>query len=268
MNVYITERGLFSNDRHDYPISHANPVNKVEAPEKVSDNYSVVREVEQAYVAENTPAYNISISSMGKAALQSMVQLSQNFDAYYDQLATDRAEDNTSEDTAVDNRFDNAVQQDNAAQVQENRITDETVNEGIVGTNNDLDTRIEQKIYEPAEDDSLQTIYDNAASDVENDELFEETESTLETEIIEEPGQIDFIEEGIQETAMEEPYQVPDNNEFEPGADKLLQPTIEEQETNEQIKEEARPDNNPVIRQAMAAYNYQMSYSINLAMTQ
>ncbi len=268
MNVYITERGLFSNDRHDYPISHANPVNKVEAPEKISDNYSVVREVEQAYVAENTPAYNISISSMGKAALQSMVELSRNFDAYYDQLATDRAEDNTSNDTAVDNGFDSAVQQDDIAQVRDGRITDETVNEGVVGINNDLSSRIQQEIYEPAVDDSLQTIYDNAASDVENSELFEETESVPETEIVEEPGLVDFIDGDTRENAIEEPYQVPDNNEVDLGSDKLLQPTIEERETDEQIKEEARPDNNPVIRQAMAAYNYQMSYSINLAMTQ
>ncbi|MCR5829414.1 MAG: hypothetical protein K6F93_03580 [Lachnospiraceae bacterium] len=276
MNIYISERGLFSNDRHDYPISHANPVNKVEAPGKVSDNRSVVREAETSFVAENTPAYNISISSLGKAALQSMVELSKNFDSYYDQMAADYT-NNISEDKV------------SAEQTQGDRITDETVNEegadatvvqneAVNGTTgigqnvltpvNDLDTRIQEEIYEPAEDDSLQTIYDNVVSDIENGDLFEETEGILENEVVEEPGSVNVLGESEIELNTEEAFEVPAYEEVEPGADRLLQPTVEEQETQEQVREDARPDNNPVIRQAMEAYNYQMSYSINLAMTQ
>lgn len=255
MNVWITERGLFSNDRHDYPISHSTPVNKVEAPERVSDNYSIVREVEQAYVAENTPAYTVNISSMGRAALQSMAELSKDYDNYYDQLQSDYVNNTTTE-------------AEDTAQTQENPITDETVNEENVAVTNDLDTRIEEEVYEPAADTSVQTIYDNAASDVENEELFEETEGTLETQLIEEPGQIEVLEKIEPEEELEMPVQLADTDEVEPGSDRLVEPTIEEQETRQQVEESERPDNNPVIRQAVAAYNYQMSFAINLAMTQ
>ena len=64
------------------------------------------------------------------------------------------------------------------------------------------------------------------------------------------------------------PVQLADTDEVEPGSDRLVEPTIEEQETRQQVEESERPDNNPVIRQAVAAYNYQMSFAINLAMTQ
>lgn len=280
MNVFITERGLFSNDRHDYPISHANPVNKVEAPQKVSDNYSIVREVEQAYVAENTPAYNISISSMGMAALESMAELSKNFDAYYDQLASDYLGDRTADlentENAQQDRIADEDANDRINGVADNVVngTDSTFANGVNGQKsvtavaNDLDTIIREEVYEPAADDSVQTIYDNAVSDVKQNELFEEAESPLETEIIEEPGRIDVLDEDISQLEQREPYRIPGNDEVEPGSDKLLQPTIEEREFEQEVREEARPENNPVIRQAMAAYNYQMSFAINLAMTQ
>ncbi|MCR5431417.1 MAG: hypothetical protein K6E95_02555 [Lachnospiraceae bacterium] len=277
MNVFITERGLFSNDRHDYPISHANPVNKVEAPESVSSERSIIREVQQAYVAENTPAYNISISSMGKAALQSMLELSKDFASYYDELASDYTETNTAEPA-------------NNEEAQGGPITDETVNEEAVadtglqngvetgfinnsgenapGITNTFDTRLQEELYEPVADDSLQTIYDNVASDIENVELFEETEGTLQTELVEEPGQIEVLNEETEELPINEPVDIPRDDEVEPGFDKLLQPTIEEQENDARVREDIRPDNNPVIRQAMTAYNYQMSYAINLQMTQ
>lgn len=280
MNVWITERGLFSNDRHDYPISHSTPVNKIEAPERVSDNYSIVREIEQSYVAENTPAYNVSISGMGRAALQSMVELSKNYDAYYDQLATDYLNESTAEP-------------EDTADVRGDRVTDETVDEGNVGAANDvvngldtgniygpdgqesitsvandLDTRIQEEIYEPAEDTSVQTIYDNVVSDIGNEQLFEETEGTLEAQLVEEPGNIDVLNEIEPETALSEPVELADVSEVEPGTDRLVEPTIEEQENQEQIREASRPDNNPIIRQAVAAYNYQMSFAVNLAMTQ
>ncbi|MCR5521239.1 MAG: hypothetical protein K6F44_04970 [Lachnospiraceae bacterium] len=280
MNVWITERGLFSNDRHDYPISHSTPVNKIEAPERVSDNYSIVREIEQSYVAENTPAYNVSISGMGRAALQSMVELSKNFDAYYDQLATDYLDERTAEP-------------EDTEEVRGDRVTDETVDEGNVGVANDvvngldtgniygpdgqesitevandLDTRIQEDIYEPAEDTSVQTIYDNVVSDIGNEQLFEETEGTLEAQLVEEPGNIDVLNEIEPENALSEPVELADVSEVEPGTDRLVEPTIEEQENQEQVREALKPDNNPIIRQAVAAYNYQMSFAVNLAMTQ
>ena len=276
MNVYITERGLFSNDRHDYPISHSNPVGKVEAPEKVSDNYSVVREVEQAYVAENTPAYTVSISSMGQAALQSMAVLSKSFDNYYDQMQSDYLDDRT-------------AAPENTEQTQEDRITDETADEGIngvMGNRNGIDTetavnrglntydvaneiedRFEEQLYEPAEDDSLQTIYDNQASDIENEVLFEETEPAAdEVEIVEDLSDVEFVNE-VEEQPVTTPVNLAPEDLVEPGADRLLEPTIEEVETREQVQEATQPENNPVIREAMAAYNFQMSYQINLAMT-
>ena len=276
MNVYITERGLFSNDRHDYPISHSGPVHKVEAPDKVSDNYSVVREVEQAYVAENTPAYTVSISSMGQAALQSMAVLSKSFDNYYDQMQSDYLDDRT-------------AAPENTEQTQEDRITDETADEGIngvMGNRNGIDTetavnrglntydvaneiedRFEEQLYEPAEDDSLQTIYDNQASDIENEVLFEETEPAAdEVEIVDDLSDVEFVNE-VEEQPVTTPVNLAPEDLVEPGADRLLEPTIEEVETREQVQEATQPQNNPVIREAMAAYNFQMSYQINLAMT-
>ena len=276
MNVYITERGLFSNDRHDYPISHSNPVGKVEAPEKVSDNYSVVREAQTSFVAENTPAYTVSISSMGQAALQSMAVLSKSFDNYYDQMQSDYLDDRT-------------AAPENTEQTQEDRITDETADEGIngvMGNRNGIDTetavnrglntydvaneiedRFEEQLYEPAEDDSLQTIYDNQASDIENEVLFEETEPAAnEVEIVEDLSDVEFVNE-VEEQPVTTPVNLAPEDLVEPGADRLLEPTIEEVETREQVQEATQPQNNPVIREAMAAYNFQMSYQINLAMT-
>ena len=276
MNVYITERGLFSNDRHDYPISHSNPVGKVEAPEKVSDNYSVVREAQTSFVAENSPAYTVSISSMGQAALQSMAVLSKSFDNYYDQMQSDYLDDRT-------------AAPENTEQTQEDRITDETADEGIngvMGNRNGIDTetavnrglntydvaneiedRFEEQLYEPAEDDSLQTIYDNQASDIENEVLFEETEPAAnEVEIVEDLSDVEFVNE-VEEQPVTTPVNLAPEDLVEPGADRLLEPTIEEVETREQVQEATQPENNPVIREAMAAYNFQMSYQINLAMT-
>lgn len=276
MNVYITERGLFSNDRHDYPISHSGPVHKVEAPDKVSDNYSVVREVEQAYVAENTPAYTVNISSMGQAALQSMAVLSKGFDNYYDQMQSDYLDERT-------------AAPENTEQTQEDRITEETGNEGVTGVTgnrngidtetavkrglntydvaNEIDTRFEEQLYEPAEDDSLQTIYDNAVSDIENVALFEETEpAPEEVELTRDLSDVEFVNE-VEEQPATTPVSLAPEDLVEPGADRLLEPTIEEVETQQQVQEAAQPENNPVIREAMAAYNYQMSYQINLAMT-
>ena len=276
MNVYITERGLFSNDRHDYPISHSSPVGKVEAPEKVSDNYSVVREAQTSFVAENTPAYTVSISSMGQAALQSMAVLSKSFDNYYDQMQSDYLDDRT-------------AAPENTEQTQEDRITDETADEGIngvMGNRNGIDTetavnrglntydvaneiedRFEEQLYEPAEDDSLQTIYDNQASDIENEVLFEETEPAAnEVEIVEDLSDVEFVNE-VEEQPVTTPVNLAPEDLVEPGADRLLEPTIEEVETREQVQEATQPQNNPVIREAMAAYNFQMSYQINLAMT-
>lgn len=276
MNVYITERGLFSNDRHDYPISHSGPVHKVEAPDKVSDNYSVVREVEQAYVAENTPAYTVNISSMGQAALQSMAVLSKGFDNYYDQMQSDYLNERT-------------AAPENTEQTQEDRITEETGNEGVTGVTgnrngidtetavnrglntydvaNEIDTRFEEQLYEPAEDDSLQTIYDNAVSDIENVALFEETEpAPEEVELTRDLSDVEFVNE-VEEQPATTPVNLAPEDLVEPGADRLLEPTIEEVETQQQVQEAAQPENNPVIREAMAAYNYQMSYQINLAMT-
>jgi len=274
MNVYISERGLFSNDRHDYPISHANPVNKVEAPDRVSDNRSVVREAQTSFVAENTPAYNISISSMGKAALQSMVELSKNFDSYYDQLASDYTQNavyNADEQTQGDPITDETVNEEEGITATTQNGTDNgvgNISENTIVGVEDINTRIQEAIYEPAADDSVQSIYDNVVSDVQNDQLFEETEGNLETEIIEDPGQIDVLSEDRSESIMNEPYVLPENDEIEPGSDRLLQPTVEERVNEEQVRENSRPDNNPVIREAMAAYNYQMSFAINLAMTQ
>ena len=263
MNVYITERGLFSNDRHDYPISHSNPVGKVEAPEKVSDNYSVVREAQTSFVAENTPAYTVNISSMGQAALQSMAVLSKSFDNYYDQMQSDYLDDRT-------------AAPENTEQTQEDRITDETADEGINGVNrglntydvaNEIEDRFEEQLYEPAEDDSLQTIYDNQASDIENEVLFEETEPAAnEVEIVEDLSDVEFVNE-VEEQPVTTPVNLAPEDLVEPGADRLLEPTIEEVETREQVQEATQPQNNPVIREAMAAYNFQMSYQINLAMT-
>ena len=276
MNVYITERGLFSNDRHDYPISHSGPVHKVEAPDKVSDNYSVVREVEQAYVAENTPAYTVNISSMGQAALQSMAVLSKGFDNYYDQMQSDYLDERT-------------AAPENTEQTQEDRITEETGNEGVTGVTgnrngidtetavnrglntydvaNEINTRFEEQLYEPAEDDSLQTIYDNAVSDIENVALFEETDpAPEEVELTRDLSDVEFVNE-VEEQPATTPVNLAPEDLVEPGADRLLEPTIEEVETQQQVQEAAQPENNPVIREAMAAYNYQMSYQINLAMT-
>ena len=71
----------------------------------------------------------------------------------------------------------------------------------------------------------------------------------------------------VEEQPATTPVNLAPEDLVEPGADRLLEPTIEEVETQQQVQETAQPENNPVIREAMAAYNYQMSYQINLAMT-
>jgi len=273
MNIYISERGLFSNDAHDYPISHSAPVSSVKAVEPVSDNVSVAREAQTSFVAENTPAYNISISSMGKAALVSMNELSKGFDEYYDNLLATRNEAVTSEENAA-----NTVPEENEGadsyNVQEEsaipEATDNFVNRFEPEANNF--TQGAGAIENEEIDTALTGIYDNETVEENVSNVYEAQVSSGEVPEEAVPGRIEAVDEVIAEPEM---YGIENgiatgvsNAEFEPGADRLLEEPLEVREEQQEVQEESRVENNPVIRQALAAYNYQMAFQINMAMTQ
>ena len=84
MVVYINDSGIFKSD-NNLSVNSASQVNRIEKLRDVGrDTTSVVREAQQAYVAENTPAYNISISSQGRAAVQSLEKLGENMRSFMD----------------------------------------------------------------------------------------------------------------------------------------------------------------------------------------
>ena len=72
MVIYVNDSGIFRSD-NNMSYNSAASVNRIEKLKNVTaDTQSVVRDAQKAFVAENTPAYNISISSAGRAAVQSL----------------------------------------------------------------------------------------------------------------------------------------------------------------------------------------------------
>lgn len=239
MNIYITERGLFSNDAHDYPVSHQNPVSRVNSIPKVTDEVSVIRETEKNFVAENTPAYNVSISSMGKAAVMSMNSIKEGFDDYYKSL--------------LDNTEDNGFVTDTSSKAAAD----------IYGEDQEEDTL--SVTDEASEDDSILTAYDNASVD----------ETVPVAELQEEESVIGIEEVDDLESVSDETKPLGVMKDFEEELDVTSDMKAvydDEAEDNKLVKDvqevTSAIKDDPVMKQAIAAYNYQMAFQFNTQLTQ
>lgn len=239
MNIYITERGLFSNDAHDYPVSHQNPVSRVNSIPKVTDEVSVIRETEKNFVAENTPAYNVSISSMGKAAVMSMNSIKEGFDSYYKSLLNPLEDTETATGTSSEEPS------------------------GIYGEDKEEDTKAVTDVA--SEDDSILTAYDNASID----------ETVPVAELQEEESVIGIEEVDDLESVSDETKPLGVMKDFEEELDVTSDMKAvydDEAEDNKLVKDvqevTSAIKDDPVMKQAIAAYNYQMAFQFNTQLTQ
>lgn len=257
MNIVITERGLFSNDANNHPVSASTPVSKVSATPKVTDETSIIREAEKSFVATTTPAYNISISSMGKAAVMSMDSLKDSYKDYYDSLLTPANDSNKSADVTDETR---GTLYDRVADDSEEATT-----YGVQDSNrlSDMTDEAIEETYEKA-DSKIMTAYDNEAVDEASPLLESEEDTVLSTQDVD--GLSTVSEEAEPQGVMKNYEDELDNitgkdNDisYKDVDNKLLKDT---QETAKRVQED------PVMKQAIAAYNYQMAFEFNTQLTQ
>ena len=225
MVVYINDSGIFKSD-NNLTANSASQVNRIEKLKSVDQGtQSVVREAQQAYVAENTPAYNISISSQGRAAVQSLQKLGENMRSFMD-----------------------------------------TLNQPAVTTNlrNDLDesrTGAYTNTFLDNTDDTVTSIYAN--------QQFNEREAT----VTEEAGEVTATEPAETKTAVNT-GSLARYSEFQ-LRQMVLEGTISNADMSSELEKRAsdtglriEPSQEAAMRQAVAAYDYQMAYQINAMMTQ
>ncbi|MCR5684795.1 MAG: hypothetical protein K6G81_05160 [Lachnospiraceae bacterium] len=249
MVVYINDSGIFKSD-NNLTANSASSVNRIEKLKNVEqDTTSVIHEAQKAYVAENTPAYNISISSQGRAAVQSLEKLGENMRSFMDTL----------KQTAV------------------------TTN--LRGDLNEARTGAYTNTYLDNTDDTVTSIYANQQSNERDTTVTEEAE-----DVVAEPaGEVKAVESRPAEPAQiaDEDYDatsaassnVNTNNLTRYSEFQLRQMVLEGAITNADMSSELEkrasdtglriePSQEAAMRQAVAAYDYQMAYQINAMMTQ
>lgn len=241
MVIYINDSGVFKSD-NNYPMNNAS-VNKTSPVKEVTrDTGSVVREAQQAFVAENTPAYTVSISSMGRAAVQSI----KSFDAGMKSL---------------NERFASQNVNNGLTPVGTSDVFKKTENDTskISSANNisDTDTSV-ATIYSTAVDINDKTADINnentvSAAEVEPEEREESRTSSVNTNNL-----TRYSELQLQQMVNDGTITRADMN------DELEKRTGEGGSNG--IKVDSSQE--PLIRQAVAAYNFQMSFQINAVLMQ
>lgn len=235
MVIYVSDSGIFRTDS-TYPTANTAPVNKV-SPLKPTDSAteSVVRDAQKAYVAETTPAYTVNISSMGKAAVKSMKTL---------------AEDMNKNQISADNKITTNISGLNSINDKSNsKKTEEksAIYETSVDYNNNISVQA-QSVSEPDEaEESAEEVDVTASSSVNTNNLSRYTDYQLQQ----------MLDDG---TITRSEY----NSEIEKRSGSTSD-IIGTQPMDEAMKA-AQQD--PVMKQAVAAYNFQMAYQINAAITQ
>ncbi len=241
MNIYISDVGIYKTDGTSYPVSNAASVRKINPlGETNSSTDSVARQAQRAYVAENNPAYTISISSMGRAAVQSMQKLSAGFESLREAAAntlkftanTEEASEKnsiytTSADTNTMASFaaDPAVLSGGAGPI------------GVTAAEESAETTV--IAADTAEEETETTTTSSVSSD-----LSRYTDYQLQQLLNE--GSISRAEYNT-ELAKREGGQTETS-----AAAELASPTVQD----------------PLMKQAVEAYNFQMSYQINALFTQ
>ncbi len=227
MVVYINDSGIFRSD-NNLTANSASQVNRIEKLRDVDRNTtSVVREAQQAYVAENTPAYNISISSQGRAAVQSLQKLGENMRSFMDTLKS--AEVTT-------NLRGNADEAKTGTYT--NRFLDNT-------------------------DDTVTSIYANQQFNERPATVTEEAEDVVAAEPEETTTTVNtgnltrYSEFQLRQMVLEGAITNADMNS-----------ELDSRRGGEETGLRLEPAQESAMRQAVAAYDYQMAYQINAMMTQ
>ena len=243
MNIYISDVGIYKSDNNSYPFTNTASVKKVEPLEQTkSSTDSVVRQAQQAYVAENTPAYTISISSMGKAAMQSLQKLSANFANMRDQQSQNafgiNADTSISDRDSIYNRYD---ERESFTTVDASK----SLNAGFTGTES-----VGVSALAGPSDNSA-----TAATAVTSDES-EETSSVS-------SNLSRYTDYQLQQLLNDGSISRAEYNT------ELAKRTGAESPENRTVSEEQEAVmQDPVMKQAVAAYNFQMAYQINALITQ
>ena len=244
MVFYINDSGIFRTD-NSQSINSASQVNRIEKLKNVSaDTDSVVREAQKAYVIENTPAYNISISSAGKAAIKSLKVFNEGLSKL-------------NEGTNFQNLISTNL-----------RNTDEAKTGSY--TNRFLDNT----------DSSVTSIYDNQQPNVSTAPALETGSSGTDSSFYSETlsgGSVlssDSDEEDTAVSSSVSPNNLTRYTEFQ-LRQMVLDGTITSSDMNDELDKRANgsglrieASQEAVMKQAVAAYDYQMAYQINTAMTQ
>ena len=252
MVIYVNDSGIFRSD-NNLSVNSASQVNRIEKLKNVNaDTNSVIREAEKAYVAENTPAYNISISSAGRAAVESLK-------VFNEGLTRLNLNDNT--------KFGNLI--------STNLLNDS--DETMTGSYTDR--------YLDNTDDSVTSIYDNQQANERETSAFEATVSG--------EGEISVSSETPQarpaapSAVADEDYDADSAASSSVNTSNLtrysefqlrqmvLEGTITTSDMNSELDKRAsdtglriEASQEATMKQAVAAYDYQMAYQINTAMTQ
>ncbi|MBR4726247.1 MAG: hypothetical protein IK071_10760 [Lachnospiraceae bacterium] len=250
MVIYVNDSGIFRSD-NNMSYNSAASVNRIEKLKNVTaDTQSVVRDAQKAFVAENTPAYNISISSAGRAAVQSLKVFN----------------DGLSKMNENGNGFANLITSNLRNGLDE-------VKTGTY-TNRYLDNT----------DNSVTSIYDiqqanlSATSGVAGNEATEEVSVSRETPQAApaEPSQVadeDYDADSASSSSVN-PNNLTRFSEFQ-LRQMVLEGTITGGDLNNELAKRAsdtglriEPSQEAAMKQAVAAYDYQMAYQINATMTQ
>lgn len=212
MNIVISEGSLFSNspERSMFSSHHAGnntSISKISGVKGVEDHRSdIIREAEQSYVAENTPAVNISISSMGKAAIMSLNSMNTGLKKFeetadiYDKSQVYSANDDKTSPYTLDLETEETTENDDKGAFE------------VRGADKNTE------VHSSKNTANLAMYTDQQLRNMVND------------------GDIT-------------------RGEMQDELDKRVKP-----------EETQKVDVNPVMKQAIAAYNYQMAYQINAQM--
>ncbi|MCR5331887.1 MAG: hypothetical protein K6E62_12000 [Lachnospiraceae bacterium] len=293
MVIYVNDSGVFRSD-NSMSYNSASQVNRIEKLTNVnSDTSSVVREAQKAYVAENTPAYNISISSAGKAAVQSLKALGEglsklNGKTDFASMITSNLRDGLNDGR---NRADRGVQNDQWNAADRNGLNaqrTETDNNGLNGLNrNRFDeprTGAYTNRYLDNTDDSVTGIYDVQQSNVRLTSSFADNTETEEVSVTSEtpqarpaePSQIadEDYDAGSAASASVNTGNLTRYTEFQ-LRQMVVEGTITSADMNGELDKRAsdtglriEPSQEAAMKQAVAAYDYQMAYQINASITQ
>lgn len=243
MVIYVSDSGIYKSNS-TYPLNtsaNASPVSKIKPIQETKESTgSVVREAQQAYVAENTPAYNISISSLGRAAIGSLKKFNEGLNKIND-----------------------------LADIKNNRFA--------VSDNLSLSSAGKEASELKKQDSGIPSIYDSAMDIEKSGSVFAASDETSSDSTL----SIQDSREDAESSTSVNTSNLARYSDFQ--LQQLVNDgTISQSEYNSELEKRTVPDeaaeqiekvaasplNDPVMRQAIAAYNFQAAYQINAAILQ